>query len=149
MFAWRSACTAGQQYSRLMLSTSDRKHRWAVVLAGGDGTRLQELTRLISGDPRPKQFCNLFGGKSLLAHTRERIAPIFDEEQILFALARRHEPYYGSELRDMDDRRKIVQPANRGTALALSVCLQAIARADLDARAAFFAPDHLSRKCPA
>ena len=27
---------------------------WALVLAGGDGTRLRELTRLISGAPNPK-----------------------------------------------------------------------------------------------
>ena len=29
-------------------------HRWAVVLAGGDGTRLQSLTLKIAGDQRPK-----------------------------------------------------------------------------------------------
>ena len=47
-----------------MHSTSDKSHRWGVLLAGGDGTRLQELTRRISGDKRPKQFCPLFEGKS-------------------------------------------------------------------------------------
>ena len=35
-------------------------HRWAVVLAGGDGTRLQSLTLKIAGDQRPKQFCSFF-----------------------------------------------------------------------------------------
>ena len=30
--------------------------RWAVILAGGDGTRLQSMTRTITGDDRPKQF---------------------------------------------------------------------------------------------
>src|SRR5256885_16340915 len=33
------------------------QNRWGVVLAGGDGTRLQCLTRVIYGDDRPKQFC--------------------------------------------------------------------------------------------
>jgi mannose-1-phosphate guanylyltransferase len=130
-----------------MLSTfsndkPDGKHRWAVVLAGGDGARLQELTHLISGEPLPKQFCNLFGGKSLLGHTRERIDPVFDREHILFALARGHEPYYRNELSDVDDRRKIVQPTNRGTALAMAVCLEAIVREDEDAVVAFFPSDH-------
>jgi len=39
---------------------------WAVLLAGGEGTRLQSLTRKIAGDSRPKQFCGVLGGRSLL-----------------------------------------------------------------------------------
>ncbi len=49
------------------------RHRWAVVLAGGDGIRLQSLTLKIAGDSRPKQFCSIFGGESLLAQTRARL----------------------------------------------------------------------------
>ena len=30
-----------------------RARRWAVILAGGDGTRLKNLTRFICGDDRP------------------------------------------------------------------------------------------------
>jgi hypothetical protein len=33
----------------------DDASAWAVVLAGGDGTRVLSLTRKIEGDPRPKQ----------------------------------------------------------------------------------------------
>jgi hypothetical protein len=33
------------------------RHAWAVILAGGDGVRLRSLTRGITGDDRPKQFC--------------------------------------------------------------------------------------------
>src|ERR1700728_740921 len=97
---------------QLMSSTSNEKRPWAVVLAGGDGTRLQELTRRIAGDSRPKQFCQFFGGKSLIDDTRERIAPIFREDRTLFALARAHEPFYRDQLADVHDRRKVVQPAN-------------------------------------
>jgi mannose-1-phosphate guanylyltransferase len=45
-------------------------HARAVILAGGEGKRLRSLTRLISGDNRPKQFCPIFGGETLLGHTR-------------------------------------------------------------------------------
>lgn len=37
----------------------DAGHNWALVLAGGEGTRLQSLTRLSSGICVPKQFCSL------------------------------------------------------------------------------------------
>ena len=120
-----------------------------MVLAGGDGVRLHALTHLITGEPRPKQFCNFFGGKTLLAHTRDRIAPIFDEEQTLFALTRGHERYHKSELPDVNHRHRIVQPANRGTTLAMALCLQAIAREDPDAVVAFFPSDHHYVNTPA
>ena len=41
-------------------------HRWAVVLAGGDGARLRSLTRMLAGDERPKQFCTVIGNETLL-----------------------------------------------------------------------------------
>jgi len=41
--------------------TEPRALRWGIVLAGGDGTRLQSLVKLICGEERPKQFCPLFG----------------------------------------------------------------------------------------
>ena len=45
------------------------RHRWAVVLAGGDGF-ICEVTRRIGGDSRPAQFCRIVGGKSLGSQTR-------------------------------------------------------------------------------
>jgi hypothetical protein len=45
---------------------------WAVILAGGDGTRLRPLTQRLTGDARPKQFCRLFDGQTLLDQTRRR-----------------------------------------------------------------------------
>jgi mannose-1-phosphate guanylyltransferase len=124
------------------MSTENEKHTWAVVLAGGDGTRLQEMTHRIAGDSRPKQFCQFFGGKTLLSHTRDRIAPLFDEDRTLFVLGRAHEPFYRDQLAEVHDRRKIVQPQNRGTAVAMALCLEIIAQQDEEALVAFFPSDH-------
>jgi mannose-1-phosphate guanylyltransferase len=132
-----------------MSSSSHEKHTWAVVLAGGDGTRLLDLTHRIAGDSRPKQFCRFFEGKSLLNQTQERIAPIFEEDRTLFVLARAHEPFYRDQLAEVDDCRKVVQPANRGTAVAIALCLQVIAQQDEDALVAFFPSDHHYSNCVA
>jgi len=43
----------------MQIRKATRKHRWGVILAGGEGVRLRNLTRLVSGDDRPKQFCRL------------------------------------------------------------------------------------------
>jgi len=45
----------------------------AIILAGGDGTRLRSLTRRLAGDDRPKQFCHLLSDRSLLTETRRRV----------------------------------------------------------------------------
>ncbi len=68
------------------------RHRWGVILAGGDGTRLQPLTRLACGDNRPKQFCPLLGGKTLLAHTRRRISRTVEPAHASSSGGRAHDP---------------------------------------------------------
>ena len=72
--------------------------RWAIVLAGGDGTRLQNLTQKIEGDARPKQFSRIFGDRSLLSHTRERLKPIFGDHRSMFVVTKKHENFYTEEL---------------------------------------------------
>lgn len=53
------------------------RHLWAVLLAGGDGIRLRDLTVRIVGDDRPKQFCPIAGADSLLRQTRARLDRLF------------------------------------------------------------------------
>ena len=47
-----------------VMPKKDAEQPWAIVLAGGDGTRLQSLTCKIEGDSRPKQFSKIFGSRS-------------------------------------------------------------------------------------
>lgn len=117
-------------------------HRWAVVLAGGDGTRLQPLTQLACGDNRPKQFCPLLGGKTLLANTRQRISRTIDPGRVLFVLTKKHERFYEEELRYVPGIQKIVQPHNRGTLPAILWSLLRLFHTDEQALVAFFPSDH-------
>jgi mannose-1-phosphate guanylyltransferase len=54
------------------------KSQLAVVLTDGDGARFQSLILKISGDS-PKQFCSIFGGKSLLSQTWQRLGALISE----------------------------------------------------------------------
>jgi len=130
-----------EERSRKMRTLRDRKRRWGVVLAGGDGVRLRPLTRLICGDDRPKQFCPLYGGMTLLEQARRRAQRCIPAERILFVLNRSHEEFYLPALPDCPSQR-IVQPRNRGTAPAILSSLLAIARKDPDATVAVFPSDH-------
>lgn len=126
--------------SRMKKKSSD--HRWAVILAGGDGVRLRSLTRLVTGDDRPKQFSPLLEGRTLLAQTRLRIAESIDRDRTIFVLTRAHEPFYKKELEKVPPHRMVAQPSNRGTLPAILWSLFRIVRQDERALVAFFPSDH-------
>jgi mannose-1-phosphate guanylyltransferase len=123
-------------------SSSDSGHAWAVLLAGGDGTRLQSLTHKIAGDSRPKQFCSILGDASLFSQTRQRLRPLFHSDRNVFVVTRAHEPFYKDEIQRADDSNIIAQPWNRGTGVAITVALLHSLRCDPDALGGFFPCDH-------
>ncbi len=121
--------------------------RWAVILAGGSGTRLQSLTRTLfgegaSGEGRPKQFCTLFGDNTLLGHTQTRIASVVPAERTLYVVMKSHSPYYEPQLAGVSPGRILAQPVNRGTTAAIAYSLARIAARSPDAIAGFFPADH-------
>lgn len=113
-----------------------------MLLAGGDGSRLRSLTQKIAGDARPKQFCPLFGGKTLLNQTQERIEPVFGPDRTMFVVTRAHERYYQDDLRRADGSRIVVQSQNRGTGVAIATALLRILQCEEDPLVAFFPCDH-------
>jgi mannose-1-phosphate guanylyltransferase len=118
------------------------RHFWAVLLAGGDGVRLRDLTMRIVGDHRPKQFCPIVGTESLLRQTRARLDPLFSGDRQVFVVSCVHERYYSKELADAKDSVVIAQPMNRGTAVGIIAALVRIMQADPDAVVGFFPCDH-------
>src|ERR1041385_3459888 len=82
---------------------SEKLHLWAVLLAGGDGVRLRDLTRRIEGNSRPKQFCRIIGEQSLFRETRTRLDPLFIRDRQVLVFSRAHERYYGDDLADAGD----------------------------------------------
>ncbi|MCB1025824.1 MAG: hypothetical protein KDB79_15625 [Acidobacteria bacterium] len=113
--------------------------RCAMILAGGDGTRLKALTRAISGDERPKQFCPILNNDTLLVQTRKRIRQNFKPENTYYILTKDHEKFYQPLLLDVSRQRKIIQSRNKGTAPAILVGLLKL---PIDATVAFFPSDH-------
>src|SRR6266550_5814743 len=123
-------------------SNPSRVNEWAIVLAGGDGTRLKSLTRKIAGDERPKQFCSVLGRATLLEEAQRRTALELAEERTLCIVNQAHEPFYAPILADKRPANLVVQPCNAGTAPAILYGLLRIAAIDPQAVVALFPSDH-------
>src|SRR5438309_1702268 len=97
---------------------------WAgIILGGGDGKRLRTLTRALTGDDRPKQFCAVVGRETLLEQTRRRARLLIPHERLLTVVTRKHERYFRPALVDAAPGTVVVQPEARGTAIAVLYAL--------------------------
>jgi mannose-1-phosphate guanylyltransferase len=138
----RNSQRSDQPSSAQSISIPHKRSPWAVLLAGGDGTRLRTLTVKISGDSRPKQFCCLLEDKSLLYQTHARVARVFREDHTMFVVTQAHERWYRQDLQYALTRNIIAQPFNRGTGVAMAIALLQILMLDANAIVAFFPCDH-------
>jgi mannose-1-phosphate guanylyltransferase len=125
-----------------MAFETGRAAPWAIILAGGEGLRLRPLTRRIAGDERPKQFCPLVDGETLLDVTRRRVRLSVKPERTCLVLTRSHERFYAPFVAGIPSKSLIVQPWGRGTAPAILYGLLRIAEAGGSDAVALFPSDH-------
>lgn len=116
----------------------------AVVLAGGDGRRLEPFVRRLRGDALPKQYVTLYGTHSLLERTFQRVERLVPPERIITVISRDHlqHPDASRQLARRPMRNVIVQPRNRDTAPGLLLALAHLLRRCEDQTVAVFPSDH-------
>ncbi|HWC66064.1 MAG TPA: sugar phosphate nucleotidyltransferase, partial [Thermoanaerobaculia bacterium] len=114
----------------------------AVVLAGGDGTRLRSLVDRIHADGRPKQFASVLGERSLLRETLDRVGILIPPERTLVVGRRSHDRFLAAELAEFRAATVLLQPDNRGTAAGILLPVHSIAKVDAESVVAIFPSDH-------
>jgi len=121
---------------------SDRGEIWGVVLAGGEGRRLAEVTGSEDGVPIPKQYCALVDDRTLLRATLDRTSRLIPRQRIVVVVAEQHRRFWHRELREWPAENLIVQPQNRGTAAGILLPLLEVAERDHSARVLVVPSDH-------
>jgi mannose-1-phosphate guanylyltransferase len=117
------------------------ERRWAIVLAGGDGTRLASLTTS-GGVTVPKQFCTVNGGPTLLQLALRRAERAAGRGRVSIVVAPDHRQWWEEDLRGNAGASVVVQPHNRGTAAGVLLPLTAICAQDGDATVFILPSDH-------
>jgi mannose-1-phosphate guanylyltransferase len=100
------------------------------------------MTRAITGDDRPKQFCPVIGGRTLLDQTRDRVALSIHPRRTLFVVTEKHQRYYQSLAKTLPQDLLVAQPASKGTAPAIVYALLRVAAKAPQATVALFPSDH-------
>ncbi|WP_091107594.1 mannose-1-phosphate guanylyltransferase [Micromonospora citrea] len=113
---------------------------YAVIPAGGSGTRLWPLSR--AGHPK---FLHPLTGSaaSLLQATVERLGPLTTAERTLVVTGTAHAAAVARQLTGLPEENILVEPSPRDSCAAIALAAAVIARRDPEAVMGSFAADHL------
>lgn len=114
------------------------KHNYAVIVAGGSGTRLWPLSRR----NLPKQMQKFISDKTLIDETVNRLIDFVPAENIYVATTGNYGPKIKEILPMIPADNIIIEPVARGTTAAFALFATTIYRKDKDARIFSLASDH-------
>lgn len=112
---------------------------YALILAGGSGTRFWPLSR----DSRPKQLLNLFGDTTLLNQTIDRLSGLIPKENILILTNKLQEEAVRQVASDLPPENIFAEPAKRDTGPAVALGAGLIAARNPEATMVILPADQL------
>ncbi len=115
--------------------------RYALIIAGGSGTRLWPLSR----EALPKQLIPFIDGKSLLEIAYNRLDGLIPPERRFICAGERHATAILDAVPGLSMENFVGEPTGRDTLNAVGLGAAIIARTDPDAVIAVFTADHIIR----
>ncbi|AND83370.1 NTP transferase domain-containing protein [Clostridium tyrobutyricum] len=111
---------------------------YALILAGGKGTRLYPLSRA----KNPKQFLKVINNKSFLRGTVDRISPLVDKKNIYVITNEEYIDKVQEELPDIDKENIFSEPENKETATCIGFSAVKLLKKDPSATMIILPSDH-------
>ena len=118
------------------------KHVYGLILAGGRGTRFWPKSRRSSA----KQVLSLFGDRSLIQQTIDRLRPVLPPERIWILTNGHLRDEIVRQLPEVPKRQILAEPAQRNTAPAIGLAAQILHGIDPDSIMGVFPADHVIGK---
>src|SRR2546426_7459143 len=118
------------------------EHAYAVILAGGSGTRFWPRSRR----KRPKQLLGLYGRGTLLEQSVARIKDIIPAERTYIFTSELVRDAIARSLPKIPRRQIVAEPAARNTAPTIGLAAREILRRDSDGVMVVLPSDHVIRK---
>ncbi len=111
---------------------------YAVILAGGGGTRLWPLSR----QRQPKHLLPLAGDDTMLARTYARVSPLIPADHLLVITVAEHAQAAREELPAVPASNFVIEPEGRGTGPCVGLMATLIHKRDPDAVMVSLHADH-------
>ncbi len=121
--------------------TVDYSHTYAVIMAGGGGTRLWPVSR----KERPKQLLPLLGQETLFQSTVKRLENLFPPERILVVTVEEQAREMELQAPEIPEENYLIEPAPRGTASVVGMAAMVLQKRDPKASMAILPSDHFIR----
>jgi mannose-1-phosphate guanylyltransferase len=119
-------------------------HYYAVIMAGGGGTRLWPLSRL----DKPKQMLALGSTRTLFQQAVDRLNGIFPPGQILVVTSEHQAVELKKQVEYLSDENFLIEPSPRGTAAVVGLAATILALKDPQAVMAVLTADHIIGNVP-
>ena len=119
----------------------EAKHTYAVIMAGGGGTRLWPISR----KETPKQLLPLLGKETLFQSTIARLEKIFPPERILVVTVAEQAREMQKQEPSIPKENYLIEPAPRGTASVVGLAAAVLKKRDPQALMAIQTSDHYIR----
>ncbi len=117
------------------------EHHYAVIMAGGGGTRLWPVSR----KEKPKQLLPLIGQETLFQSTVKRLQNLFPPERILVVTIEEQAKEMKLQAPEIPVENYLIEPAPRGTASVVGLAAIALKKRDPHACMAILPSDHFIR----
>jgi mannose-1-phosphate guanylyltransferase len=116
-------------------------HTYAVIMAGGGGTRLWPVSR----KERPKQLLPLLGEDTLFQSTVQRLENLFPPERILVVTVEEQAREMRMQAPEIPEENYLIESSPRGTASVVGLAAAVLHKRDKDASMAILPSDHFIR----